>query len=615
MLATLERGGPDDAGIFTDSSANIAIGHRRLSIIDLSSTGHQPMTTPDYRFTITYNGEVYNYKEIRCQLEQKGVVFKGSSDAEVVLHAFAKWGPECVKQFIGMFAFVVWDHHKQTLHLIRDRLGVKPLYYYNKSGRFAFASELKALHAAFASELEVDQNALGEFFHYGYISAPQSIYKNVYKLEPGHFIRISSDHSMEKVRYWSVEDTANSPQITGALEEIEDELENLLIDAFKKRLVADVPVGIFLSGGIDSSLVTAILAKHTSHRLKTFTIGFHEKGFDESSWARKIAEKLGTEHTELKITSDDAREVLSFWPEIYDEPFGDISGVPTHVLSKLTREHVKVSLSADGGDELFCGYRLYHNIKKLSRYMKYMPAGLLNVFEKISGFGIQTLPDTIVSAKLSAIYEKLIKIQSFVENMKGGILSAYPFAVSYMMPDEVRVLLGSYTDNRNVSASETRDVLDSLMQWDIRHYLPEDILTKVDRATMSVGLEGREPMLDHRIAEFALRLPVEYKYRDGKQKYILKNILKRYLPEHMFDRPKQGFGVPIQTWLKGHLSDLVEKYLNPDMVRAQTQFDRDMVKRMVWEYKNRGSVFSAQRIWLLIVFMMWQEKYFGRRFS
>jgi len=613
MRDTLTRGGPDDEGLYIDTSAGLALGHRRLTIIDLTETGHQPMTTHDGRYTITYNGEVYNYRELRKDLEAEGVRFRGSSDTEVVLNAFALWGPKSVEKFIGMFAFAIWNSCEKALYLFRDRIGVKPLYYYNKGGIFAFASELKAIHAGLGRELEIDEAALGEFFHYGYISAPRSIYRNTYKLEPGCWMRVSSDHTIEKHRYWSYQQICETA-LPGENEEvIADRLEEIMIDAFTKRLIADVPVGVFLSGGIDSSLVTAILARHTNTPIKTFTIGFHEKNYDESLWAGKIADHLGTKHTRQIVTPDHAKKILPAWPEIYDEPFGDISGIPTTIVSQMTRQHVKVSLSADGGDELFCGYHRYWVMNNLNRFITPLPTLLPRLAGKTMGFlgndRVSDIAQAFPRLRLPAIKDRMRKFQAVLANWQGTAAGAYPYSVGYWLPHEIENLTGAYTDQRRGLDIVGSNLLDAMMNWDFQYYLPDDILTKVDRATMYTSLEGRDPFLDHRIVEFARTLPLELKYKDRSMKYILKKLLGRYLPEKLFDRPKQGFAVPIYSWLHDDLMELVETHLNPDVLRNQSSIDPGLVEKTIAEFRNKNGSIAVDRIWLLLVFMMWKEKY------
>jgi len=613
MRDVMHRGGPDDAGLYTDESARIALGHRRLSIIDLSPTGHQPMSTPDGRYTITYNGEVYNYRELREDLESQGIRFRGTSDTEVVLNAFAFWGPAGVSRFIGMFAFALWDAQEKSLFLFRDRMGVKPLFYYKKDGMFAFASELKALHAGLGDSLEIDEASLGEFLHYGYICAPRSIYKHTYKVEPGCWIRVASNHTIEQQRYWSYKDIPACPGTNDQEGNLIDQLEEIMVDAFKKRLIADVPVGVFLSGGIDSSLVTAILARHTDTPVKTFTIGFTEKNYDESGWAKQIARYLGTEHTEEIVTPDHAKEILPLWPEIYDEPFGDISGIPTTIVSRMTREHVKVSLSADGGDELFCGYHRYWVMNNLNRFLAHVPniipnmAG--NVLALIGNDHAAHLAQAYPRLRLPAIKDRLRKFQAVLTHWCGDAKSAYPYAVGYWLPHEIADLSGSYTDPRPQLDTPGNSLLDAMMQWDIRHYLPDDILTKVDRATMFVSLEGRDPFLDHRIAEFSRCLPLEYKYRNKQMKYLLKKLLARYIPDEMFARPKQGFAVPIYTWLHNDLMELITTHLNPDVLKTQNWIDPCIVDKTVQEFMSKRGSIAVDRIWLLLVFMMWKHRY------
>ncbi|HWR69189.1 MAG TPA: asparagine synthase (glutamine-hydrolyzing), partial [Desulfomonilia bacterium] len=606
---------PDDHGIFVDTAAGLAMGHRRLTIIDLTETGHQPMTGTDGRFTICYNGEVYNYRELRPELEALGFTFRGTSDTEVVLNAFAAWGPSCVERLIGMFAFAVWDSRERDLHLFRDRMGVKPLYYYLHDGTFAFSSELKALHAGLGDRLEIDCAALAEFLHYGYIAGPRCIYRRVAKLEPGCRIRVDGSLAMEHHRYWDPAVLAQMPSFQDNERTLTDRLEEILTDAFLKRLIADVPVGVFLSGGIDSSLVTAVLARHTDRPIRTFTIGFAERSYDESGWARAVARHLGTEHISETVTPDHARSILPRWPEIYDEPFGDISGIPTTIVSQMTRRHVKVSLSADGGDELFCGYHRYWVMERLERYLSWLPGMLPRALGKaVALIGTDTAADFATAhpgLRLPAIRDRMRKFQAVLAHWQGDAGGAYPYAVAYWLPREISALMGAYRDPRPSLSDMGPSLMASMMLWDMKNYLPEDILTKVDRATMSVSLEGRDPFLDHRIAEFALRLPLEYKYRQGTMKYLLRKLLSRYLPEQLFERPKQGFAVPIYTWLHDDLMHLVDEHLNPDALALQGEFDPVPVRRIISAFKGRKGSVAVDRVWLLLVYMMWRRRYVG----
>ena len=616
MRDTMIRGGPDDAGVFVDHPAGLAMGHRRLSIIDLTETGHQPMSTPDGRYTICYNGEAYNYKELRRELAEKGFTFRGTSDTEVVLNAFAAWGPSSVERLLGMFAFSIWDSFERALYLFRDRMGVKPLYYYQDHDTFAFASELKALYAGLRDKLSIDTNALGEFFHYGYIGGNRSVYKHVSKLEPGCWIKVNSLLATTKHKYW---DPAHLPR-TG-FEDIDEEiladrLEEILIDAFSRRLIADVPVGVFLSGGIDSSLVTAILARHTDTPVKTFTIGFSEKNYDESAWAKRVADHLGTDHTFEIVTPEHAKAILPEWPEIYDEPFGDISGIPTTIVARMTRKHVKVSLSADGGDELFCGYPRYFLMERLQRFISPFPTSIPRLAGRLMAIiGSGRAADAaayLPSLRLPALKDRLRKLQAVLSDWQGDANGAYPYAIGYWLPQEVAMLMGSdYKNPRSPLKELSNSLMESMMLWDMKYYLPEDILTKVDRATMSTGLEGRDPFLDHRIVEFALRLPMDFKYRNGQPKYLLKKLLARYLPEHLFTRPKQGFAVPIYSWLHDDLIHLVDEYLSPEALSTQNEIDPDIALRTISEFKQQVGSVGVDRIWLLLVFMMWRKRYCG----
>jgi asparagine synthase (glutamine-hydrolysing) len=610
MRDVMCKGGPDDAGLFVDEKAGLSLGHRRLSIIDLSQTGHQPMTSQDGRYTICYNGEVYNFRELRLELGD--FIFHGSSDTEVVLNAFIKWGTDCVKRFNGMFAFAVWDSLEKALYLFRDRMGVKPLFYYASEGVFAFASELKGLHAGLSGRLEIDDKALGEFFHYGYISTPRSIYKNVFKLEPGCFLKILENSRIEQHRYW---DMNSFEEIRPPLSEESyiEELDSLMIDAFKKRLIADVPVGVFLSGGVDSSLVTAILARHSGADIKTFTIGFNEKNYDESPWAKMVANYLGTSYTEEIVTPEHARAILPLWPEIYDEPFGDISGIPTTIVSQITRQHVKVSLSADGGDELFCGYHRYWVMNRLGKTLSGLPASIPRLAGKIIGIlgidAVSQFSQVFPKLRLPAIKDRFRKFHAVLENWQGGVSSAYPFSVAYWLPDEIRKMTGAYSVSRKDLESFKRDILGAMMLWDMKYYLPDDILTKVDRATMFTSLEGREPLLDHRIVEFALKLPMQYKFRNGQTKYILKKLLAKYIPDELFDRPKQGFAVPVYSWLHDDMQNLIDTHLNPDTLKTQQYIDSEIALRTVQEFRQKKGSIAVDRIWLLLVFMMWHSRY------
>ena len=612
MRDTLTHGGPDDAGLYIDPSFPLALGHRRLSILDLSPLGHQPMEFEN--FVITYNGEVYNFKEIRKELEAYGYRFNSNSDTEVILKAFHRWGFDAVHKFRGMFAFAIWDKKEKRLILCRDRMGVKPLYYYYKDGLFIFASELKAFHKHPKFKKELEEKALSLFLEYGYIPAPYSIFKNAYKLEPGHFLILEKDGTIRKEAYWKVEDFFIEGQkerekwLKRSEEELAEELESLLTESFKLRLVSDVPVGMFLSGGIDSTTVSALLSKE-GIKLKTFTIGFYEKEYNEAPFAKKVAEYLGTDHTELYCTPKEAFEIIPKLPEIYDEPFGDSSAIPTYLVSKLARSQVKVSLSADGGDEQFCGYTRYwiivDRINKLSRLpFKGVISKTLNLINPEIALKLYNTFKPILP-KYTNFRDKYLKLRNVLK--ANNLLEQYDLAVSYFLEEDLQKL-GLKPYKETFLSLNSLDPYASLMLLDLKTYLVDDILVKVDRATMSVSLEGREPFLDHKIVEWTSKLPSEFKYKDGKSKYLLRKILYKYIPPELIDRPKQGFGAPIYEWFKRDLKELYLEYLNEERIRKGGIFNPSEVKRLLDDYLQDRGV-NHNKLWLLFVFEQWREKW------
>ena len=614
MRDTLTHGGPDDAGVYLDKDRPLAFGHRRLSILDLSPLGHQPMEFEN--LVITYNGEVYNFKEIRQELEKEGYKFFSNSDTEVILKAFHRWGMQAVQKFRGMFAFALWDKKKKELILCRDRVGVKPLFYYYKNGLFMFASELKAFHKHPKFEKEIDPIGLSLYLQYGYIPAPYTIFKNTFKLKPAHFLIVKLNGEIEEIPYWSIETFFKEGRSKKDIwlkkreDELAQELEDILTESFKLRLVSDVPVGMFLSGGIDSSTVCALLAKE-GIRLKTFTIGFYEKEYNEAEYAKKIAEYLGTEHTELYCTPKEAFEIIPKLPEIYDEPFGDSSAIPTYLVSKLARSQVKVSLSADGGDEQFCGYSRYwlisNSIKKLSK----LPfSGLISKFlDVIHPDFAQKIYNTLkpILPKYTNFRDKFIKLRNVLK-VKDS-MEMYNLAVSYFLEEDLKELgLNSYRRLTDWSKEQKLDLLSSMMLTDLKTYLPDDILVKVDRATMAIALEGREPFLDHRILEWTCQLSSEFKYKNGVSKYILRKVLYKYVPRELLDRPKQGFGVPIYEWFKRDLKELYIEYLSEHRIRSAGIFDFVEVKRLLDDYLMDRGV-NHNKLWLLFVFELWRENW------
>jgi asparagine synthase (glutamine-hydrolysing) len=545
MTDRIAHRGPDDSGseIFNAASATIGLGHRRLSIIDLSPSGHQPMSFDGLH--VIFNGEIYNYQEIRKGLQELGHTFQSHSDTEVILKSYRQWGDAAVEKFIGMFALVMYDERNQEIILLRDRTGVKPLYYYFHDGLFLFASELKAFHAVPGFRKDIDQKSLKLFFQYGYIPAPYSIFSNTWKLPPGHILKFRlSDKKIEKRCYWDVLNYYNKPKLQIDFRDALEETERILISAFKYRMVADVPVGVFLSGGYDSSTVAAILQHHTGGKVKTFSIGFHEQEYNEAHYAKAIATHLGTDHTEYYCSINEAKNILPVLPEIYDEPFGDSSGIPTTLVSRLAVQQVKVALSADAGDEIFAGYGQLFYFLRLFNRMKTIPRPARRLLGSVIG-NIHKHPGKLLSKSIYNLKNRLSKLPRLLDSQTivdfNGVLS------EFFTREETCELLsepehGDYeTDFSATVDLNVNDGLNALLAIYFKTYLPDDILAKVDRATMSASLEGREPLLDHRIIEYVAQLPSNFKYRNGISKYLLREITHKYIPSALMDRPKWVF--------------------------------------------------------------------------
>ena len=615
---SLRQRGPDDSGTWARPDASVAFGHARLSILDLSQLGHQPMRSEDGDLVMVFNGEIYNFAEIRSELEKLGHRFRGSGDSEVVLAALREWGSAAVGRFIGMFAIALWSESERRLWLIRDRLGVKPLYYAWDGGTFWFGSELKALRAFGAWRAEIDAGALGEYFQFGYVSAPRSIYRHVFKLLPGHWLELRERGEPVTRCYWSALEPREP--LTQPESELEEQLEALCIDAFRYRMVSDVPVGVFLSGGLDSSLVAAVLARHSGQTVHTFTVGFSEAPFDESPWARQVAEHLGTRHTEHRLDPSEMARILPRWADLFDEPFGDPSGVPTFLVSRIARESVKVALSADGGDELFSGYQHYDTMLARERMMARVPLAARHAMSRtlqwVPGQSLQGLvdgfpaPASLRHAARRVIVDRLEKLRGVLPGVDPAAL--YDAGSSFWVPAETARLLGVAGAPRPLLNGHPRSFADHMTCCDLRHYLPDDILTKVDRTTMAVGLEGREPLLDHRLVEFALRLPLALRRGPLGTKHLLRRVLYRYVPRAMMERPKQGFAIPMSRWLRGELSGLLDAHLAPERIRAAGILDPVTVARALRNFREGGprqDRLDTQKLWLLLAFEMWREKW------
>lgn len=610
----LHHRGPDDQGVWYGANNEVGMGHARLSILDLSAHGHQPMISQDGRLAMVFNGEIYNYRDIRRELEPFGHTFNGTGDSEVILAAFRQWGVEVVNRFIGMFAIALWDIQERRLTLLRDRLGVKPLYYGWDGNTLWFGSELKALRAFRHWRAEIDSMALAEYFRFGYINAPRSIYRNVFKLPPGHWLELRSAGEPVVRRFWSVLDALHAP-LTGSEEELTEQLETLMIDAFRLRMVSDVPVGMFLSGGIDSSLVTALLQKHHGN-VHTFTIGFDEAQSNEAPHARRIAEHLRTNHTERILKVDEAKRILPRWGELYDEPFQDSSGIPTYLVSKVASEQVKVVLSADGGDELFSGYTVYGDVQKHVARRASIPATLRHAvvaagniipLERIDEMIANSpLPRSVNNWLRDNLTWRVCRIHDYFSAPSNGAM--YEQAFSFWKPHAIKALIGVYDRARETADVYPGTFAEQMCLWDLHNYLPGDILAKVDRATMAVSIEGREPLIDHRIVEFAFRLPLSLRRGPLGPKHILRKILYRHIPQNFVDRPKMGFGIPLLQWLRGDLSQLLDHYLNPADIRAQGVLDPVSVESTVRAFKC-GDDYAVKRVWTLLAFRMWQHKW------
>lgn len=614
MRDTLAHRGPDDSGLFVDPAAGVGLGHRRLTILDLTPAGHQPMSFDGV--WIVHNGEVYNFKELRRQLTSLGYTFQSNSDTEVVLKSYREWGLGMLERFRGMFATVLWDTKERRLHLIRDRAGVKPLYYFWDGHKFIFASELRAVLAHPGVHKVVNRDALVFYFKLGYVPAPYSIFANVFKLEPGHVLTVTAEKNLQDQTYWNVLERFRELAPRAASTRIDetaaaDELEKVLAQSFKERMVSDVPVGVFLSGGIDSTLVAAMLQKDSTSRLKTFTVGFEEKGYNEAEEAKNTAVHIGTDHQELYLDSRMALDIIPRLPDIYDEPFGDASGIPTYLVSRFAREHVKVALSADGGDELFAGYRIHHSLRRAFK-----------IFSRLGPFrkqliGLGGLPPIkgLLEKKPGGAQEKLRKLAEIVAGEPTW--SRFYFTARGFWGDAE--FDGSLARGRAAAGflapfeaveGDVGGFMNFMRAADFRSYMCDDILVKVDRASMAVGLESREPFLDQRIVDYAAGLPVDLLTREGETKRILKRILFKYVPREMVERPKKGFVVPLDVWLKKELRPVLTDYVTKTRIASEGVLDWSAVRAELDAFL-RGRVTRSDRLWLVLEYELWREKWTG----
>ncbi|MFM2135560.1 MAG: hypothetical protein RL021_960 [Bacteroidota bacterium] len=605
MAMSLFHRGPDDGGkeLFTAASATIGLGFRRLSIIDLSAAGHQPMHDPETGHWIVFNGEIYNFRSLRSELEKSGHRFSSGTDTEVILKAYRHWGNGCVERFIGMFAICIYDPALNKVLLIRDRAGVKPLFYFQRDGILLFASELKALHRHPAFKKEIDTDALALYFQFGYIPAPYSIFKDCRKLEPGHFLELDlTTRSVSITKYWDAADAYLQPVQQLSFPEALERTESLLKDAFMMRMVADVPVGVFLSGGYDSSCVAALIQKESGTRIKTYTIGFREAEFNESDHARKVAEHLGTDHHEYLCTYREALDIVPQLPDIYDEPLGDSSAIPTTLVSRFARKQVTVALSADAGDELFAGYPRHAKTLRYLQYLRRIPMPLRKTIAALLPAGspemaaigrLPRLKEVLGLQDPVAVFKTVTRICTDREATALINRSVLPLQTPFDIP---------------VAAASRMDDLSRILLSEYKTYLVDDILQKVDRATMSTGLEGREPLLDHRIQEWMATLPSSYKMADGRQKILLKEIVHRHIPSAVMDRPKMGFGIPLVKWMKTDLRDLLEDILSDESVRSVGVLEVSQVRAMREAYLA-GRLRNFERLWFVFSFILWYRRW------
>lgn len=635
MIETMRYRGPDDSGTWVEAAAGLGLGHARLSILDLSPEGHQPMVSDSGRYVLTFNGEVYNFAEVRGELEARGARFSGHSDTEVMLAAIERWGlHDAVSRFVGMFAFGLWDRETRQLSLVRDRLGIKPLYFGWAGRVFVFASELKGIRCVKEFDFQLNRGALALFLRLAYVPAPFTIFQHVYKLMPGCILTVSpelarsragfspspDDHqaTWKPVRYWSAREVAErgvASPFEGTEPEAEEHLDTLLRQAIRLRMIADVPLGAFLSGGIDSSVVVALMQAQSSAPVKTFSIGFQEAEYNEAGHAKAVATHLGTDHTELYVAPDEARAIIPMLPTMYDEPFGDSSQIPTFLVSRLAKKHVTVALSGDGGDELFGGYNRYFWSRRLWRRLAPIPrsmrAGLGSLIQAVS-------PDRWGSL-YSGLSFALPSVQRPGDQMHklAGLLGSkdpdamYQAMVSLWLQPEEAVVGGLEPQTTLTDRSSWANLSEftmRMMYLDLVTYLPDDILTKVDRASMAVSLEARVPLLDHRVVEFAWTLPLSMKIKsEGEGKWLLRQVLHRYVPRELIERPKMGFGIPLDSWLRGPLREWAESLLDPHRLDREGYFQSGPIRQR-WAEHLSGKRNWQYALWNVLMFQAWNER-------
>ena len=629
MADTLVHRGPDDSGVWVDAEAGIALGHRRLSIIDLSHVGHQPMVSVGGRYIIAYNGEIYNHPALRRRLELEAgnrlSRWRGHSDTETVLAAIEVWGlGNALEQFIGMFAFALWDRQKRALYLVRDRLGIKPLYYGWERGSFLFGSELKAIKAHPAFDSVICRDALTLLLRHNCISAPYSIYQNIFKLLPGYFLHLSHEDIVKRRKvkpqpYWRSKEVAENGQrdiFNGDEIDAVSQLDFLLRDAVKLQMVSDVPLGMFLSGGVDSSTIVAMMQAQSSQPIKTFTIGFKDRSYNEAEQAKEVANHLGTDHAELYVTPEQTMAVIPKLPTLYDEPFADASQIPTFLISEFARQYVTVSLSGDGGDELFGGYNRHFWVKNIWDKIRWIPELLRSqMSQRLRSITSQRWDSvySLVEPLLPMKFRTRLpgeKLHKLAEVLPANSIEAMYYGLTSHWKEPARVVLNAIEPptiltDRNC-CPDLSDFIHRMMYLDLITYLPDDILVKVDRASMGVSLETRVPLLDHRVVEFAWRLPLSMKVRNGQGKWLLRQVLYQYVPKELVERPKSGFGIPIDSWLRGPLRDWAESLLDERHLKNERFFDPALIRRK-WTEHLSGKRNWQYHLWDILMFQAWKE--------
>jgi asparagine synthase (glutamine-hydrolysing) len=618
MTNSITHRGPDDQGFEVFPEHGLGLGFRRLAILELSKAGHQPMQSPSGRYVILFNGEIYNWKDLRERLHRPTQEFRGHSDTEVITAAFDKWGVEgTLTHLVGMFSLAIWDRERSLLHLVRDRFGEKPLYFAVASGTLLFGSELKALRAHPAFEAEIDRSALAIYMRLGYIPSPRTIYKDVRKVPPATMLTFRASQLVSDHQYWSPEheiERGRKDPFKGTEDDAARECESLLLATIAGEMVADVPLGAFLSGGVDSSLIVALMQAQSARPVRTFTIGFPEKNYNEAPHAKKVAEHLGTDHTELYVTPAEAMAVIPRLVDMYDEPFADVSQIPTYLVARLARQSVTVSLSGDGGDEIFGGYNRYFVGDRLNRFRMRVPKTIRAVASRtIHGIAPQKWDRAF--AAVEDAFPKRWRPRAIGDRIHklAGVLNAESQQALYLnlislWPDAVTQNSGQSTvfPQSRLTWNNGSGFIENMMYLDSVTYLPDDILVKVDRATMSVSLEARAPFLDHRIAEFAWSLPTIFKVRNGRGKVVLRRVLDRHVPSALIERPKMGFGVPIDQWLRGPLNEWASSLLERGRLEREGFLNAAAIAEK-WNQHQSGERNWQYHLWTVLMFESWLE--------